>query len=172
MSPFNSSFDARMSTMIIILMCLNLITTSDGSKTKCKLEEFHHHNQKKFNYICNDTNTTFTLFKFIFRSPRSYEPNLFILHCTGSDNDFMDLDEYEMNSVGNKLGHLHWKNGLETEFIIEDIHDTKCIGKNGSWSKINSLINSRHSNSMVWYPYHTTLLECLVTIHSNSVVWY
>ena len=128
-------------------MCLNLVKTSDGSKTKCKLEDFHH-TETKFNYICNNTKTSFTLFEFKFQSPPD-----FILNCIGSDNDFKYLDEYEMNSVfknldeykmnsvGDKLKHLHWNNRFETDFTINDVSN-KCIDKNGGWSKINSLINS------------------------------
>ena len=136
-------------------MFLILVTTSRGSKTKCKLEEFHHQDTE-FNYICNNIKTLFTLFKFTFQSPFFNEPNFFKLHCIGSENDFKKLDEYEMNSVGNELRHLHWKNGVETDFIINDIYDTKCIDKNGGWSKINSLINS---NALSTLKHNITFLK-------------
>ena len=146
-----------MSTINIILIFLILVTTSGGSKTKCKLEGFHHQDTE-FNYICNNTKT---LFKFTFQSPFSNEPNFFNLHCIGSENDFKKLDEYEMNSVGDELRHLHWKNGVETDFIINDIYDTKCIDKNGGWSKINSLINS---NALSTLKHNITFLK----IESNA----
>ena len=123
--------------------CNFLLPGSDGSKTKCKLEKFHDDDQKEFNYICNNTKTSFTLFNFT----NSYK-YFFELRCTGSENDFKNLDEYDMIPVGDELEHLHWKNGLETDFIINDIYDTKCIDKNGGWSKINSLINSNALSTM------------------------
>ena len=145
---------------IIILMFLILVTKSHGSKTKCKLEEFHHQDTE-FNYICNNTKTSFTLFKFTFHSPFYNEPNFFQLHCIGSKNEFKNLDEYEMNSVSDELGHLHWKKGFETDFIINDNYDTKCIEKNGGWSKINSLINS---NALSTLKHNITFLK----IESNA----